>query len=115
MVFQVKGWEMAGSDSRGETDMNPETIALGKDRLVCPLCGTPFIQFAGVTPGHSQTVRKGQYFICAHCGGLSQVGDSALEIISEQKFKGLTNHIQQAVQAIVSQLKDTTVKQSDLN
>lgn len=88
----------------------PETISLGKDRLVCPLCGTPFVQFAGVTPGHSQTVRKGQYFVCAHCGGLSQVGDSNLEIISETKFKELPNHIQQAVSAIVTQLKDTTVK-----
>ena len=95
--------------------MNPETISLGKDRLVCPLCGTPFVQFAGVTPGHSQVVRKGQYFICAHCGGLSQVGDSNLNLISNEKFKELPPHVQQAVAAIVSQLKDTTVKQSDVN
>lgn len=95
--------------------MNPETISLPKDSLVCPSCGTPFIQFAGVTPGHSQTVRKSQYFVCAHCSNLSVVGDSNLEAVSEEKFKALPRHVQEAVSAVVRTLRDTSVKTTDLN
>ena len=90
--------------------MNPETINLGKDQLRCPACATQFIQFAGVTPGHSQTVRKGQYFICSHCSSLSTVGDSNLELISTQKFQELPQHVQQAVQAVIGTLRDTSVR-----
>ena len=89
--------------------MNPETINLGKDELRCPTCSTVFQQFAGVTPGHSQTVRKGQFFVCAHCSNLSVVGDSQLENVTEQKFAQLPRHVQEAVGAIVRTIRDTSV------
>jgi len=95
--------------------MTTETIQLGKDKLVCPTCGTPFVQFAGVTPVHSQTVRKGALWVCAHCSNLSVVGDSNLENVNEEKFRALPTHVQQAVQAIVKTLRDDAVKTEDLN
>ncbi len=95
--------------------MNPETIQLGKDRLICPTCSTPFTQFAGITPGHSQTVRKGAFWVCAHCSNLSVVGDSNLENVSEEKFKALPRHVQEAINAVVRTIRDTSVKQTDLN
>lgn len=95
--------------------MNPETISLGKDQLRCPTCGEVFKQFAGVTPGHSQTVRKGAYWVCAHCSNLSVVGDSNLQNVTEEMFKALPRHVQQAVEAIVRTLRDNTVKTTDLN
>lgn len=95
--------------------MNPETVNLPKDALICPTCATPFVQFAGITPGHSQTVRKGQYFVCAHCSNLSTVGDGNLENVSEEKFKALPRHVQEAINAVVRTIRDTSVKQTDLN
>lgn len=95
--------------------MNPETINLGKDQLVCPSCRTPFAQFAGVTPGHSQTVKKGAFWICAHCSNLSVVGDANLENVSEAKFKLLPRHVQEAISAVVRTLRDTSTKTVDLN
>lgn len=97
--------------------MNAETVSLDpkKYKLVCPGCGTPQTGFAGVTPGHSQTVRKGAFWICANCGHLSRVGDSNLESISKEKFDALPNHIKQAVAAIIKTVKDTGVRTTDLN
>jgi hypothetical protein len=92
--------------------MNPETISLGKDQLRCPACGTHFIQFAGITPGHSQQVRKGGFFVCAHCANLSIVGDSNLEVISPQKFQELPQHVQQAVQTVIATIRDNSVRQN---
>ncbi len=89
--------------------MNPQIISLGKDKIVCPTCGAPIMQFAGVTPGHSQSFRKGQFLICAHCSNLSVVGDSNLENVDEQKFKALPRHVQEAVEAIVRTIRDTSV------
>lgn len=89
--------------------INPETILLTKEALVCPSCGTLFAQFAGVTPGHSQIVRKSQLWVCAHCSNLSIVGDSALENVSEEKFRELPRHVQESVSAIIQTIRDTSV------
>ncbi len=83
-----------------------------KDPLICPYCNQKIIQAAGVTPGHSGTIRKDQLFVCASCGHLSKVGDFNLQMISDEEFHKLPTHIQQAVAGIVGTLKDESVKDS---
>lgn len=81
-----------------------------QDPLICPYCQQKIIQAAGVTPGHSGTIRKDQLFVCASCGNLSKVGDFNLQMISDEEFHKLPQHIQEAVDGIISTLKDTSVK-----
>ena len=80
-----------------------------KDPLVCPYCNQKIIQAAGVTPGHSGTIRKDQLFVCASCGHLSRVGDFNLQIISDEEFRSMPAHIQMAVDGIVKTITDKTV------
>ncbi len=80
-----------------------------KDPLVCPYCNQKIISAAGVTPGHSGTIRKDQLFVCASCGNLSKVGDFNLQMISDDEFHKLPAHIQQAVDGIIQTIKDTKV------
>lgn len=86
-----------------------------KDPLICPNCHQKIVGAAGVTPGHSGTIRKNQIFICASCGTPSLVGDSNLELINQKKFKELPSNIQAAIQGIISTIHDTNVTQTDLN
>lgn len=96
--------------------MNPQTITLDpKNTLICPSCGSPITAFVGVTPGHSQTVRKGQIFVCSHCSNASVVGDTNLDNLSQEKFNELPDHVKKAIGAVVSTLRDTSVKATDLN
>lgn len=96
--------------------MNPQTFNTdSKTPLVCPSCGQKIIQAAGVTPGHSGTIRKGALFVCASCGAVSMVGDSNLEAMTQQKFKELPANVQQALQGIVGTLRDLSVTNKDLN
>ena len=80
-----------------------------KDPLICPYCNQRIIQAAGVTPGHSGTIRKDQLFVCASCGHLSRVGDFNLQMISEEEFRSMPVHIQQAVDGIIQTIKDQAV------
>jgi len=57
-------------------------------------------------------VRKGGFFVCAHCANLSIVGDSNLEVISPQKFQELPQHVQQAVQTVIATIRDNSVRQN---
>jgi len=96
--------------------MNPSPFHVDpKSPLICPCCGQTIIQCAGVTPGHSGTVGKGQLFVCASCGQCSIVGDSNLENLSKDKFDTLPSHVQKALSAVVQTLRDTEVKTTDLN
>lgn len=96
--------------------MNPQTFQTDpKDPLVCPSCHQKIIQAAGVTPGHSGQIRKGQLFVCASCGNASIVGDSNLEPLTQEKFNALPTNVQQALNGIIGTLKDMSVTQTDLN
>ncbi len=96
--------------------MNPQPFQTdAKDPLICPNCHQKIMQAAGVTPGHSGTIRKGSVFICASCGSASLVGDSNLEEMTQAKFKALPANVQQAIQGIVGTLRDASVTQTDLN
>jgi ribosomal protein L37AE/L43A len=96
--------------------LNPNEQKLdAKDTLICPSCGSPLTNFAGVTPGHSQVVRKGQIWLCAHCSNASIVGDSNLDNLTKEKFDSLPPHVRQAIGEVVTTLRDTTVKTTDLN
>ncbi len=81
-----------------------------KDPLICPYCSQKIIQAAGVTPGHSGTIRKGGLFVCASCGHLSKVGDFNLQMISDEEFHKLPEHVKQAVTGIIQTITDTSVK-----
>jgi hypothetical protein len=96
--------------------MNPTPFNTDpRDPLVCPNCRQTIIQAAGVSPGHSGTIRKGGVFICASCGQASLVGDSQLDPITQDKFSKLPTNVQQAIQGIVRTLQDVDVKTTDLN
>ena len=96
--------------------MNPTAFETAKTNpLICPHCNQKIIQAAGVTPGHSGTIRKNQVFICASCGTASLVGDSNLIPISRERFKQLPSNVQAAIGGIIQTLKDTNVTTTDLN
>ena len=79
-----------------------------KDPLKCPSCGEVFTQFSGVTPGHSNQVRKGGIFMCAHCGAPSIVGDSNLEPLTQPRFDALPEHVKAALKSVSTVLSDTS-------
>ena len=83
--------------------------------LTCPSCGQQIIQAAGVTPGHSGTIRKGGLFVCVSCGYVSVVGDSNLEKLSKKQFDALPPHVQGALDGILRTLKDQSVTDTELN
>lgn len=96
--------------------MNPKEFKTDpNDPLICPNCHQKIVGAAGVSPGHSGTIRKGGIFICASCGTPSLVGDSQLEPITEQKFKLLPTNVQEAIRGIIQTLKDTNVTATELN
>lgn len=96
--------------------MNPETYHIDpKSPLVCPSCGEKILNAAGVTPQHSNTVRKGGIYICAACQAPSVVGDSNLEALTEDRFKLLDKRVQMAVQGIVRTLRDTIGQNTEGN
>lgn len=96
--------------------MNPKTFDTDKsDPLVCPSCQQKIIQAAGVTPGHSGSIRKGGLFVCASCGNASIVGDSKLEPLTQEKFNALPTNVQQALNGIIGTLKDMSVTNTELN
>jgi hypothetical protein len=73
--------------------------------LVCPLCGSPIDNLAGVTPGHSQTVRKGQIVVCNNCINPSIVGDSGLDPLTQEKIAQLTPQTQSALKITLDGLR----------
>ena len=96
--------------------MNPQPFQLDPNSpLICPYCGQRIITAAGVTPGHSGTIRKDQLFVCASCGNAAIVGDSNLEQLSREKFEGLPANVQKALQAIIGTLHDSQVKTTPMN
>lgn len=104
------------STSRNESYMNPNQFKTDeRDPLICPNCKQKIIAAAGITPGHSGTIRKGGVFICASCGQASLVGDSQLEPITESKFKTLPSQVQEAIRGVIQTLRDVNVTQTDLN
>lgn len=96
--------------------MNPQPFQTDPNSpLICPYCAQRIIQAAGVTPGHSGTIRKDQLFVCASCGQASIVGDSNLEHLTKERFDLLQPNVQKALASIKATLFDMSVKQSDLN
>lgn len=96
--------------------MNPQTFQLDpKSPLICPYCAQHIIHAAGITPGHSGTIRKDQLFVCASCGQASIVGDSNLQQLTKEKFDTLPSNVQKALGAIVNTLQDMNVSKTQVN
>lgn len=96
--------------------MNPTQFSTDSaNPLICPSCHQKIVQAAGVTPGHSGTIRKNQIFICASCGNASIVGDSNLENLTKSKFDALPTNVKQAISGVVRTLQDMSTKTTDLN
>lgn len=94
----------------------PQVVAVDKlNPLRCPYCGQPFEQFAGVTPGHSNTLRKGQYFVCSTCGNASVLGDSQLEQLTPERMAQVPDHVKQALGSISATLNDMGTQHAGRN
>lgn len=74
--------------------------------LRCAYCGTPISNLAGVTPGHSQTVRKGQIICCVVCCEASIVGESGLELVNEVRLQSLDPQTQRSLKITLDGLRE---------
>lgn len=105
-----------GKAAQPAVPFSPQSVAIDPlNPLRCPYCAQPFEQFAGVTPGHSNTVRKGQYFICANCGNASVVGDSQLEQLTPERMAQVPDHVKRALGAVSNTLNDMSVRETGRN
>lgn len=86
-----------------------------KKPLVCPNCKGDIDSAAGITPGHSQQVHKGNIICCANCAAPSIMGDSQLEALTEERFKLLDPRTQRALAIVVNKLKDITAQNQQGN
>lgn len=73
-----------------------------KEPLLCPTCGTAMEHMGGVTPGHSQTIRKGQIVVCMVCASPSMVSDSGLSAIGKEQFEKLDPRTQSALTTTIN-------------
>ena len=78
--------------------------------LHCPNCKALINTGAGITPGHSNQVKRGGILVCASCSAPSIVGDSDLEALTEARFKQLDPRTQRAVMITVNILKEITAQ-----
>ncbi len=75
--------------------------------LKCPNCEAEIDTAAGVTPGHSNQLRKGAVIVCSACAGILVVRDGGLGMMTKPEFEALDVMTKRSLGITVAKLKQS--------
>lgn len=77
------------------------------ENLACPYCDAVLMAATPVTGGPPKGFKKGHITICAHCAGVSQLGDSSFQQMTPDDIGKLPKETQNTL----AMLRQTITKQ----